>query len=80
MGLKKGDRVCLSYLPSNSRIWDTDPPQTAPDWVFESDRTFEVIEVSSRRPDGSYRVVIGNHRKGNGPITHGITGCLKVIS
>lgn len=71
-----GDRVCLCELPTNLRIWTTG--QTAPDWVFERDRTFEVIEVGSRRPDGGYRVVIGNHRKGNGPITHGVTGALIV--
>ena len=76
MVLHKGDRVCLSGVPSNARIWTTG--ETAPSWVFESDRTFEVIEVSSQRDDGSYRIVIGNHRKGNGPITRGVTGAIYV--
>ena len=76
MELKKGDRICLEKI-SDKCVINGHP---IPDCCRQNDVTFEVIEVSSRRPDGSYRVVIGNHRKGNGPITHGITGCLKVIS
>ena len=53
--------------------------QTSPKWCVEPDRTFEVLETPKRLEDGSYRVVIGNHRKGNGPITRGVTGAIKVF-
>ena len=47
-------------------------------WCTEPDRYFLVKEVADKGP--YYRVVIGDHRKGrNGPITHGITGAIKVL-
>ncbi len=52
--------------------------QTSPGWCVEPDRTFEILEEPKRMNDGTYRVVIGNHRKGNGPITRGVTGAIRV--
>ena len=52
--------------------------QRAPSWCVVPGRTFEIIQID-RRNDGSYRVVIGNHRLNNGPITHGVTGAVIVV-
>ena len=74
-GLKVGDRVSI-----RDRTIHWENGQTSPAWCVEPGRTFEVIQISARRSDGTYRVVIGNHRLNNGPITKGVTGAIIVNS
>ena len=52
--------------------------RTSPSWCVEPGRNFEIIE-KKQRADGSYRIVIGNHRLNNGPITKGVTGAIIVV-
>ena len=73
-GLCRGDRIHISDYTIH---WENG--QTSPSWCVEPDRTFEVLETPKRMNDGTYRVVIGNHRKGNGPITRGVTGAIRIL-
>ena len=70
MSLNVGDRVSFR----KRIVWEDG--RTSPEWCCEPGRTFEVLEVSDK---GSFfRVVIGNHRKNNGPVTRGVTGAIRV--
>ena len=68
-----GERISLI---GRSILWSNGTVGRAP-WLFEKGRTFEVIQVTSPAP-GQVRVVIGNHRLNNGPITHGVTGAIVI--
>lgn len=72
--VKVGDRVSFH---GKTIHWVDGRP--SPSWCVEPNRTFEVIEVAWRQDKQCWRVVIGNHRSGNGPITKGVTGAIWLV-
>ena len=70
--IRVGDRIRINDYTIH---WEDG--RTSPSWCVEPGRTFEVIQKTTRS-DGKYRVVIGNHRVNNGPITRGVTGAIIV--
>ena len=70
--LSVGDRISINDYTIH---WEDG--RTSPSWCVEPGRTFEVIEIKEK-PNGIYRVVIGNHRLNDGPITEGVTGAILV--
>ena len=68
-----GERISLG---GHAILWSNGTVGKAP-WLFERGRTFEIIQVTHPAP-GRVRVVIGNHRLNDGPITHGVTGAIVI--
>lgn len=72
--LRVGDRISFS---GKTITWEDG--RKSPSWCVEEGRTFEILQVD-KKSDGTYRVVIGNHRLNDGPITKGTTGAIIVLN